>query len=404
MTGKKMQAVLLASAFASVWPALSAAAEDGGSLSEFLALDPPHWEIGDTEIQLGGFGTGALYTSSADNGPAHSGDDRTATTGLLTTNIRLRKILDNGIVLGARADFLVYHSALAGDNYGNDAFEKLYAYVQTGFGRVEIGQQDGAVAQLALTGPIVARQVSLENRALSFFRDPVTGADFARLYPTAIDIASTSNYAKIDYASPRLLGIQVAAAFTPNTVRTPLPFTGNPASDFDKQQNLWELAASYTGYFSNVAVGLSAGFTHGSIENRTPGFGNLSDWQLGAQVAYTVSDIKLSAGGGYRETNAYLLDVEAALNHGDTRILHLSTMAERGNCLLGFEFSNAALGGPTDYRILGYQLAAGYKLNPNLQLTAGWQWYTYRRDAGAFYNGLSLIGMNAGFLTFGYAL
>jgi len=98
------------------------------------------------------------------------------------------------------------------------------------------------------------------------------------------------------------------------------------------------------------------------------------------------------------------LNVQDVLKHGDTRLVHLSLMAERGSWLAGFEFSHGDEDGPVDYRIAGYQIAAGYKVNTNMQITAGWQWYDYRKDAGAFYNGLAKLGMNAGFVTLGYEL
>ena len=103
---------------------------------------------------------------------------------------------------------------------------------------------------------------------------------------------STSNFAKINYVSPRLLGIQIGASFTPKPVRTPLPFTGNLPNDPDQQQNIWEVAASYTGYFSSLAVGLSAGFAHGSVRNRSAAGDSLYDWALGAQLAYPVGSVK----------------------------------------------------------------------------------------------------------------
>jgi hypothetical protein len=404
MEGRVRSALILALAASSASIPSFATAQDS-SFADALALDPPQWEFGNTEIQLGGFAAGAPFTASEQGGPAYpGGDDRVSASGLVTGNIRLRKTLDNGMVLGVRSDFLLYRDAQSGDNYGNDTVQKLYAFAQTGFGRVEVGEQDGAVSTIALTGPIVSRPVNLANRSISLFRDPTTGDDFARFVPSAINLYSTSNYAKINYVSPRLFGVQVGASFTPETVRSPLPFTGNPSDGFDQQQNIWELAAGYTGYFSDVAVGLSAGIAHGDVRHRTPGFDDLTDWSIGTQIAYTLSDVKLSAGAGYRETNAYLLNVQQVLKNGATRLLHFSLMAEMGSWLAGFEYSRGNSDGPVDYRIDGYQIAAGYKLNTNLQITAGWQWYDYRRDTGAFYNGLAKIDMNAGFLTLGYEL
>ena len=198
--------------------------------------------------------------------------------------------------------------------------------------------------------------------------------------------------------------MQIGASFTPETVRTPLPWTGNPENDPDRQQNIWELGANYTGYFSDVAVGLSAGYARGAQRNATVSGSDLYDWALGAQFAYMLSDVKLSIGGAYRDTNSYLLDVDQVLDGAKTHALHLSTTVERGPWRIGAEYSNADISGPVDYEVTGYETAIGYSINDNLELTVGWQWYNYKRSTGAFYNGFSTIDMNAGFLAFLYRL
>jgi len=378
------------------------AADDFG---DRLALEPPQWQIDQYEIRLGGSLAGALLTASQSGGPLRpNGYDNTRASAEARANARVQRILDNGMVLGLRSDFLAYRDALSRDDYGNDTVERLYAFAQTGFGRVEIGEVDGAAFTLGLTGPVVDDNVSLESRRISLFRNPVTGGDLAGFFRQVTDVQASSNFAKINYVSPRLFGLQIGASFSPNTVREPLPFTGNPSNDPDQQHNIWELAASYSGYFSNVAVGLSAGFARGSLENRTPGFSDLYDWALGAQLAYALSDVKLSLGGAYRSTNAYLFDVHQALGHGGTHATHVSAMAERGSWLIGGEYSFGDVDGVVNYNIAGYQVSGGYKINSNMQISAGWQWQNYSQNAGTFYNGSHRVEMNAGFLSLGYSL
>ncbi len=344
-------------------------------------------------------------TFAAASGPGSLGGyDKTSASSLVQANIQAQRIFDNGMVLGARSDFLLHHDAQSGDNYDSDTVEKIYLFAQTGFGRVEIGQQDGAAYTLGLVGPITNEQVTLENRNISLFRDPATGVDFGKLFQSITNVQSTSNFAKINYVSPRLLGIQIGASFTPKPVRTPLPFTGDLPNDPNQQQNIWEVAASYTGYFSSLAVGLSAGIAQGSVRNSNAAGDDLSDWALGAQLAYPVGTVKLSLGGAYRDSNAYLLDLSQVLAHARTHASHLSATAEWGSWIAGGEYSFANAKGPADYDITGYQLSAGYKFNDNLQLTGGWQWYDYSRNAGVFYNGSPTISMNAGFLLLSYEL
>ena len=404
--GKPMRAIFLAAATfaaASFFPA--AAAEDSRGFADALALDAPNWEFDNTTIRLGGVAAGALFSAHQSPGPGSAGGyDNTSASSLVLANIQAQRIFDNGMVLGARSDFLLHHDAQSGDNYDSDTVEKIYLFAQTGFGRVEIGQQDGAAYTLGLVGPLTNEQVTLENRNISLFRDPTTGLDFGKLFQSITNVQSTSNFAKINYVSPRLLGIQIGASFTPKPVRTPLPFTGNLPNDPNQQQNIWEVAASYTGYFSSLAVGLSAGIAQGSARNRNAAGDDLSDWALGAQLAYPVGTVKLSLGGAYRDSNAYLLDLSQVLARARTHASHLSATAEWGSWIAGGEYSFANAKGPVDYDITGYQLSAGYKFNDNLQLTGGWQWYDYSRNAGVFYNGSPTISMNAGFLLLSYEL
>ena len=388
-----------------VFASLAEASRAAETLGEALAVEPPMFTVGSVDVTLGGSAAGALFSSSAHSGPALRGSyDVSGASAAVRGTVRAQRIMDNGMVIGAGGDVLVYHDKQSGDRYGDDTIEKIYAFVQTGFGRVELGQQDGAAYTLGLVGPLTNPDVTLENHDISLFRDAATGDDFAAFYQSTTAVQSTSNFAKINYISPRLFGVQVGASFTPAVVRTPLPFTGNPEDTANRQHNIFELAVNYTSYISNLAVGLSAGYAHGFAERKAPGAADLDDFAVGAQFAYTISDLRLSAGGAYRMTNAYLLDIANTGKGRRTNALHLSAMAERGAFLFGVEFSDADIKGPVDFGVKGYQVSAGYKLNDNLQFTAGWQWYDYKRDVGTFFNGLGTIDMNAGFLSLGYQL
>jgi predicted porin len=382
----------------------SAAAAETSSLADALSLDPPQWNIGDVSIKLGGFAAGAAFDAHQSGGPAHSAYNHQDVSAEARTNLRAQRIFDTGLILGAGADFLLYRDKFSSDQYDNDTVEKIFLFLQTGFGRVEVGEQDGAGYTLGLSGPVTNEDVTLENRNISLFRDPITGNDFGSRFQAVTTVQSTSNFAKIVYTSPRLFGLQVGASFTPQMVRSPLPFTGNPTSDPNQQEDIWEIAANYTTYVSNVAVGLSAALARGSLKNRTIGTDDLYDWALGAQLAYTLSDVKLSLGGAYRDSNAFGFNPGQALRHGGSHSAHISTTAEWDSWVAGLEYSRSEATGAPDLDVTGYQVSGGYKLNDNLQITAGWQWYDYRRNLGTFYNGAPKIDMNAAFLLLSYQL
>ena len=140
--GKPMRTFLVAAAFAaaSLFPA---AAEGSRDLANALALDAPSWEFDNTTIRLGGLAAGAFFSTHHSASPGHtSGYDNTSASSEAQANIQAQRVFDNGMVLGARSDFLLYHDAQSGDNYDSDTVERIYLFAQTGFGRVEIGQQE----------------------------------------------------------------------------------------------------------------------------------------------------------------------------------------------------------------------------------------------------------------------
>jgi len=407
--GWNFRAQVLAGAFLGLvtTPAAAQASQSQPSQTwqDWLAHDPIQWQFDNYEIRLGGIAAGALFTASQEGGPGFpDGYENSGASAGAAGNIRIQRTFDNGLVLGARGDFLLYRDRLSSDNYDNDTVERLYVFTQTGFGRFEIGQVDGAAYMLGLTGPLVDQYVTLENRNISLFRDPTTGEDFGGFFVQATTVKSSSNYAKLTYTSPRLFGVQIGASYTPQTVRTPLPFTGNPSDDPNQQRAIWEVAASYTGYFSGFAVGMSGGFAHGRLMNRTDGYDDLVDWAVGTQVAYTIDDSKITVGGAYRGTNAYLLDIEQVRDDSRSRMVQLSATFEKPMWLAGVEFSHADIAGVEGYMVYGFQVAAGYKVNANMQLTIGWQYHDYSRSFGLFYNGRDEINMNAAFLSVNYTL
>src|SRR5271165_1634459 len=135
---------------------------------------------------------------------------------------------------------------------------------------------------------------------------------------------------------------------------------------------------------------------------KTIGHEGLTDWALGTEADYDVNDdIKLAVGGAYRQSNADVFGINGVLANGTTRALHASTTVTYDSWIAGAELTNGnadgSLGAPT-VGVHGYGASVGYVINTNLQLTAGWQQLRYARSAGAFYNGLPAIKMNAEYL------
>ncbi len=328
--------------------------------------------------------------------------DKFSGTGAAMLNAKLQRDYDSGLSLSLKGQFELYHDRLSGDNYGSDFLAKLYGTVQTGLGRVEVGMADGAAYALSITGPTVNGEVTIDNPNATFFRDPSTGAAFINVFALNSAVESSLNYAKISYFSPRLFGVQVAASFTPSEGKQIIPFVNNGPDVPNRQDTMWEGAVNYSDSFGPVTLSAYGGFTFAHADRKTPGHAGLTDWGTGAQADWDIDDdTKLSVGGAYREANTYTFDINNAFAAGATRSLHASTVLTRGSWSLGAEFGNGSadglLGAPT-LGVHAYLIDAGYAVNTNLQLTGGWQKLNYHRDAGAFYNGLPRIEMDAVFL------
>lgn len=371
------------------------------------ALDLSAWSVSpyqttlwdSLQLKVRGTAYGSLYTADQ---PAAPGLDGSGATGAAVLAASIERDYDSGLVLALKSAFQLYHDDLSIDNYGGDFVEKVYGSVQTGLGRVEIGNTDGAAYALSETGPVVEGDISIDNTNASFFRDPTTGTAFINVFALNSSTEASSNYAKISYYSPRLFGVQLAASFTPSEGKDVVPFLSNGPRIPDRQKSIWEAAVSYTGYFGPVSLGFSGGWSAGHDDNKSPGHAGLTDWSLGSKLDYTLSDdVTLSLGGAYRRSNAYAFDIDSVFDSGETVSTHASATVSTGSWIFGAELGSGSadgrLGAP-DLSVHGASATVGYVLNSNIQLDLGWQHFTYKRDAGAFYNGRPDITMDAAFL------
>ncbi len=362
-------------------------------------IDPWTGFLGDLSYQVGGQVTGTVFDA-----------DQPATTydwggsGAASLNASLQRDYDSGLSLALKGTFELYHDRLSGDNYGSDFLAKLYGSVQTGLGRVEVGMADGAAYQLAIIGPTVNGEVSVDNPNATFFRDPSTGgAAFINVFALNSAVESSLNYAKVSYFTPRLFGVQLGFSFTPSEGKYVIPFLNNGPNVPNRQKSLWEGAINYSDSFGPITLSAYGGFTVGHGEHKTPGHAGLTDWAVGTQADWDIDDdTKLSLGGAYRQANTFAFAINDARAAGTTQSLHLSTVLTRGSWSLGAEFGN----GTTDGTSLGdpalgvhaYLIDVAYAVNTNLQLTGGWQKLHYATSAGTFYNAAPRIEMDAVFL------
>ena len=367
----------------------SAAAQDADN----FALQPFQASIGDAQLSVGGVASGGAFDSGLKRQPAVSGSAKLMP--------RLHRDYDSGLSLGLDATLAV-SDPLSRGRYGGDFFEKAYGEARPGLGRVEIGQTDGAGYALAVTGPKVDAQVSLDDPQTSFFRNPLTNRAVIDMFALRTEVGASSNYAKFAYVSPALFGVQLAISFTPNQGKEVLPFLKAGPHLPGRQADMWEAGLRYSDDIGPVSVTASGGVAEGRAEHKLAGQEGVSDLGLGLRADYTVDDdLSLSLGGSYRTSNAYAFDVTSSFDRATTRALHVSASATYGQWVAGVEYGNGVAGSvATQPRIglNGYQASLGYVLNTNWQITGGWQKLDYARSSGLFFNGAPNLSMDAGFL------
>jgi hypothetical protein len=389
----KAATTCLAALLVAAGPACGAKAADRSDWS----VPPAKLELGDGwTARLGGAANLTIYT--ADQGGA---GDRSGGTVSALVFPRLEKLFANGWRLGVRSTLNVYHDELSGDNYGNDFFQKAYLFLETPYGRFELGQQDGAAFKMSVTGPAVAEDVALDDADIVFFRDPVTGDALTEIFKVRSAVFATTNAAKISYYSPRLFGIRIGMSFTPHMAKDVLPYVSSGPHVPDRQENLFEGAINYTGFFGRTSVGAYAGFAAGHDAHRTAGHDDLFDWGLGAEVDEDLGGPVLAFGGAYRESNGYTLEPGAAFRTGTTRAVHLSTKLTLGAWQFGLEYLNGVADAEAlmpKLDIAGYEVGIAYAINSNLRLTGGWQHQRFTRSTGTFYTGGRALDLDAAFL------
>jgi porin-like protein len=385
------------------WGLLAAVAACADARAEILPDIPtPSVSIGNVQllVPVDVYGAGYAARQSGGNDP-----EGLAAAALVSPEIQYP--LDNGWTFGLRTALLVYHDRLAGDNYGNDILEKAYAYWQTAYGRLEVGQQDGAAYKLEATGPLVAGPPAIDDANVTFFVDPTTGKAFTNFFPVRTGVFATFNDAKISYYSPRLIDLQVGVSFTPSETKG-VPFLSHADNGPNRQRNIIEAGANYAHGYGRLTLHAYAGIVFGHTQRRTAGHEAARDWALGSEVDYKFSDdAVLAFGGAYRQSRGYAFDIDQSFSGGNTHAVHATALLTEGPWEFGFEYSDAVAGAQGALPRLmetGYEPAVGYALSSNLQLAAGYQHADYSRSSGTFYNGKREVALDAGFLYFEFKL
>ena len=201
--------------------------------------------------------------------------------------------LDNGLEVSFHAELELESDGQADRNDPSDEIDEVYVQFDGGFGRVQFGQQDGVMDQMAVTAPLTFMghaHSDLEDRSMDpfapFLRDgnPIN---------TVGDLSGDN--IKLIYFTPSMNGLQLGFSYTPNACKNDQGYAGCAYEQYAR--NYWEVSGTWEASYNNVAFAFSGGYGQGEGAYH---YDDPSEWTVGANVGFG----GFTLGGSYKESNA----------------------------------------------------------------------------------------------------
>ncbi|MBX3492302.1 MAG: porin [Parvibaculum sp.] len=229
-----------------------------------LASDP-------LTVTVGGTVTAGFYVIDGDNTAGGAPVNDTAVK-LVARNIDINAegTLDNGMVAGVLATMSIgddwntsYATTTVTGNNNEVRMRELFAYLEGGFGRFEIGGTDGAAFKMHYTSPWFVPGNGVDSPNIL---NVPSAATIGHRHSTFSLMAADAN--KVTYFTPRFAGFQLGLSYTPDvSYNGPNPNgLGAPtagAAAGIRIDDVVEVALNYAGSFGGVDVGASAFYVSG---------------------------------------------------------------------------------------------------------------------------------------------
>jgi predicted porin len=264
--------------------------------------------------------------------------------------------LDNGLTVGFDAQLEIVNVGLSGGQPRD--MDETYMYFSGGFGKLQLGAENGAAYLLHVGVPSVG--LGFDDRNFG-----VAASNGGHGRPNI-----SGDTAKGTYFTPNMGGFQAGVSYSPNIDHQALSGNGFGVMTVPtgSVEDVIGLGLKYSGKFGDASVKVSGGYETGDVVG---GGSNVDPevWSLGLNVGFS----GFTVGASYADSENY---------------------ASGGNFTSGLEAEVWALGlayktGPwgvsagyqkTDYEIAGaaasgsadeYELAASYQLGAGVQLRGG---------------------------------
>jgi len=325
---------------------------------------PAHAEL---KLNLGGYFSG--YGVYADN-------NEPAATSLHNTGLRRdselhvsgESTLDNGLTVGFHTE-----QALG----GNTATDEAYAYFSGGWGRANLGSEDGAAYLLQVAAPSADSNVD----GLRTYIQAITPSDIVFAAGTGVpglpntgvldyDQVSdptapaangngNTNTDRLTYLTPKFNGFQAGASYAPQAGQLALGNNIAPmTSDVTVNQfeDIWEVGARWDGEFQGFGISVGGGYSDASLEAQATALAlvigsedtaplvtdGVQQWNAGANVTWS----GFSLGGSFLRAQTENTDVVDPGNSGATWVARsLDVTQDTWTVGLGWDNGPYHLGG-----------------------------------------------------------
>ncbi len=219
-------------------------------------------------------------------------------------------VADNGLLYGAEIQ-------LEADQDTEDNADEVFIYLEGNWGRVELGDNDGAADSTQIFAPTVGLgQIDGEF------------SDFISLVEPQPKLDDTSDDTKVTYYTPRFAGFQLGVSYVPEDDEG-----NNVIFERQSSENFIEVGGNYLNEFGGIGVAISGAYIRGSANDTLDEADDTNQFQGGAQIAW----------GGFTIGGAYLeLDnaIDPTSDSDDANAWNAGISYEQGPWGVAFSYNS----------------------------------------------------------------
>ncbi len=344
------------------------------------------------KISLGGYMNATVFNTSQDTSGfgANSSLRELGFTSEGEIHFKGKTALDDGTEVGMRVELEIEaDNSSGGQSANNDIIDEVYVYVQSNWGRVEFGQQDGVADQMGVFAPNVFKTTKVDDAKTFFIQDGSQNPYRPNSLRLRTDLFVSDDNVKLIYFTPRFSGFQFGISYMPEPTKNFTGFAARKDNDSNQQADIWEFGASFKDSIGVVDVNASLVYLTGT--NEAPSAANrddLEEWGFGASFFYE----GFTVGGSYRFSNARGgSSLTTVLTDGsDTEIWSIGATYKSGDWTFGLQYVDGVteldtLGNEQDGQ--GFEAALKYTISDGIAIGAGYQNYSYESDLSALASG-----------------